>query len=428
VPALLYEPTNLEGKVPAVINLNGHDRDLGKAIPFKQRRCIALAKRGMLALSPEWFGMGELDWRIYNHGQAAGLDLCGRSSVGLHYLAVRQALDVLLEHPHADPERVALTGLSGGGWQTIVVSSLDDRVSAAVPVAGYVDIRTRVRTGKDMGDLEQAPVDLLTIADYSHLTAMLFPRAALLVFNAYDECCFAAHRARPSVYEPVRAVYDRYAPGVEFSFHENFDPGSHNYQLNNRLAFYGFLNRNFVALEDRVEGEIRSFDELRIQTAYRKRRFEELALDLAKDLPCRKKAELEGSPEARVAVRKELREVLHLRSAPVTDVLRESAEVFGDFEVMALRVRLSNLVTIPVYALTPKSSSPVGTVLLFADGGRASIADRVHEALRNGMRVLAFDVLFSGECAGPEGGAMLARTFGRRALGDQVAQVQAVAA
>lgn len=127
-------------------------------------------------------------------------------------------------------------------------------------------------------------------------------------------------------------------------------------------------------------------------------------------------------------MRKELREVLHLRSAPVTDVLRESAEVFGDFEVRALRVRLSNLVTIPVYALTPKSSSPVGTVLLFADGGRASIADRVHEALRNGMRVLAFDVLFSGECAGPEGGAMLARTFGRRALGDQVAQVQAVAA
>ena len=36
--------------MPVVINVNGHDGD-GKAAPYKQMRCINLAKRGMLALN-----------------------------------------------------------------------------------------------------------------------------------------------------------------------------------------------------------------------------------------------------------------------------------------------------------------------------------------------------------------------------------------
>src|SRR6266849_2386576 len=48
IPALLYEPTNLTGKVPVALNVNGHEKD-GIAIPYIQERCINLAKRGMIA-------------------------------------------------------------------------------------------------------------------------------------------------------------------------------------------------------------------------------------------------------------------------------------------------------------------------------------------------------------------------------------------
>ena len=61
IPALLYEPTKLEGKVPVVLNVNGHDRANGKAALYKQIRCINQAKRGMLALNVEWLGMGQLN-------------------------------------------------------------------------------------------------------------------------------------------------------------------------------------------------------------------------------------------------------------------------------------------------------------------------------------------------------------------------------
>ena len=122
IPALLYEPTGLKGKAPAVLNPNGHHLG-GKAMDYKQARCINLAKRGMLALNTEFIGMGELR-ADGEHNRIAHLDLCGIAGVGVFYLAMKRGLDVLLDHPHADPERVAMTGLSGGGWQTAVLSSL----------------------------------------------------------------------------------------------------------------------------------------------------------------------------------------------------------------------------------------------------------------------------------------------------------------
>ena len=46
IPGLLYEPEKLAGKVPAILNVNGHSPE-GKAYVPKQMRCINQAKRGM---------------------------------------------------------------------------------------------------------------------------------------------------------------------------------------------------------------------------------------------------------------------------------------------------------------------------------------------------------------------------------------------
>src|SRR5436309_9324288 len=134
--------------------------------------------------------MGQLRSPGYTHYRMNQLDLCGTSGLAPFYLAMSRALDVLLALPGADRERVAVSGLSGGGWQTIFVSSLDPRVTLSNPVAGYSSFRTRVRFVTDLGDSEQTPCDLASVADYTHLTAMLADRAALLTFNSKDNCCF----------------------------------------------------------------------------------------------------------------------------------------------------------------------------------------------------------------------------------------------
>ena len=121
--ALLYEPVQLNAKVPAILNFTGHD-PFGNLSEYEQKRCINFAKKGILALSLGWPGLGELAQQGNNHDFAANLDLVGANSLGFFYLLIRRGLDFLASLPNTDSTRIGATGLSGGGWQTILISSM----------------------------------------------------------------------------------------------------------------------------------------------------------------------------------------------------------------------------------------------------------------------------------------------------------------
>jgi hypothetical protein len=99
-------------------------------------------KQGMMSLNAEWIGTGELAQKGNGHEFGAQLDLVGANALGLFYLVMRKGLNYLDQHPNADRSRLGVTGLSGGGWQTIVLSALDPRVAVAVPVAGYGSLQS----------------------------------------------------------------------------------------------------------------------------------------------------------------------------------------------------------------------------------------------------------------------------------------------
>ncbi|MBI4600704.1 MAG: acetylxylan esterase [Planctomycetes bacterium] len=433
LPALVYEPEKVAGgagaKAPAILHVNGHVGAPGKAVDYKQILSANLAKRGMVVLSPEWFSCGELSDPAYWHNGLAWIDLCGRSGVGLFYLALRGGLDVLLEHPAADPERVAVTGLSGGGWQTIVISALDERVKACAPNAGYCGLPERVEHPGSIGDLEQNPADLLLEADYTHLTAMLVPRPALLIYNRRDDCCFPSALARRSVYDPALPFFRRFAPWAELSFHENANPGDHNYGLDNRQAFYRFLNRLWAepreGIDDEIPcpGEVRSTDELRVGIPEGNATFRSIALELARGLPARKAAELEREEALRARAREALREVLRV---PAEKVARAEASAANG--ARGFRLRLERGLTLPASDLGPADA---GATIVLCDGGRKEAAEAVREALKAGRRALAVDLLLLGEARparlSPWHFTMLLSNVGVRPLAEAAAEVLAVA-
>ena len=141
----------MTGKMPAILDVNGHG-DGGKAVEHKQKRCINQARRGILALSLEWIGMGELSSPDNEHNQAGLLDLAGANGVGLFYLAMRRGLDYLYDDPQVDRTRIGMTGLSGGGWQTMLLSTLDTRIGPSVPVAGFSSLTTAIEHPDYAGD------------------------------------------------------------------------------------------------------------------------------------------------------------------------------------------------------------------------------------------------------------------------------------
>ncbi len=291
IPALLYEPAQIAGKVPVVLNVNGHEGQ-GKATPYIQERCINLAKRGILAVNPEWTGKGELSAPGYSHTRMNQLDLAGTSGLSIFYLTMRNALTHALKHPNADPSRVAVTGLSGGGWQTIMLSALDPRVKLANPVAGYSSFVTRAEWPElDLGDSEQTPTDLATLADYTHLTALLAPRPTLLTHNARDNCCFRADYAVAPLLREAGPVFRLLGAENRLRYHLNFDDG-HNYGVDNREALYRMLKEffypgdsKFPTRETPVTSEVRTEEQLKVDLPPGSLDLHQLALRLSAGLP-----------------------------------------------------------------------------------------------------------------------------------------------
>ena len=242
--ALLYEPQDVQRGSPAILNVNGHVGAPGKSVEYKQKRCIQFAKQGILALNLEWLSFGELSQSGNQHWYGAHLDLVGAHEMGLFYLVMRRGLDYLHNHPLVDRERIGMTGLSGGGWQTILLSSLDPRVKVAIPVAGYQTLLTRVTVG-DSGDIEENATDLVLGQDYSTLTAMRAPRPTLLIYNAEDTCCYRAPLVKPGVYDAVVPFFKLFGKEKDFQFHQNTDISAHNLGRDNRQQIYRFFTEQF---------------------------------------------------------------------------------------------------------------------------------------------------------------------------------------
>jgi len=420
--AILYEPGHLTGKHPAVLHVNGHVGAEGKAVEYKQKRCITLARNGIVALNLEWLAYGELGAKENLHWFGAHLDLAGANGIGLFYLAMRKGLDFLDQLPEVDRTRLGVTGLSGGGWQTIVLSAFDERVAVAVPVAGYAALRSRVERRSDPGDLEQNATDLIAGQDYSHFTALRAPRPTLLVYNAEDDCCFRAPLVKPYLFDAIVPFFKLYGKADRLAWHENTDPGTHNYQLDNRLSAYRFIARAFGLPEIKEEpaagAEIKSAGELAVGLPPGNLTILGLARQLAAGAR-------RGTPD-----RARLAQVIRYREVQARPWMLGNSKNKG-LESQSARVDFSNGLSATAVWFKAIGTEPVrqATIVLH-DKGKKECAALVSDRVNRGDAVIAADLLLTGDAVPQHGTAMFSQMLastGDRPLGIEVAQLLALA-
>jgi dienelactone hydrolase len=433
--ALLYEPDKLTGRAPAIVNFIGHEPE-GIDVEYEQKRCINFAKRGIVALNLGWMGFGELSQPQNHHDYAADLDLVGSNALGLFYLAMRRGLDYLATLPEVDPARLGVTGLSGGGWQTVMLGALDKRVAVSVEVAGIGSRESNLTHPLDTYEVEEDAPDLLQGESYPEFIAMRAPRPTLLIHNAIDSCCFRAPLVKPYIYGQVKPFFNLFGVPDNLAWHENFNPGVHNYQLDNRRQAYRFFTEHFHMPV--AEKEIFSDDEIRTaqQLAIGVPTNNLTIVGLAKRFTIGiQRGPIPAGEEQRRAwmtsARKTLKSVVRYTPVSTLRALRMDNSVGYNFQTLSYRFDYSNgLRATGIWFKENAAPQTQPVTMVLNDNGYKVAAKAVFESISRGEQVLAFDPLFIGSSApGPNVSAwmVLVDTTGDRCLGLEAAQLLATA-
>lgn len=123
----LYKPLKYKGKIPVILNPDGHwEKQRYRA--DCQLRCAAMAKMGAMAFSYDLFAWGEslLQFKTEDHRRSLAMTIQALGAIRI--------LDYLLAQKDADTNRVGITGGSGGGSHTVLMTALDDRIKVSAPV------------------------------------------------------------------------------------------------------------------------------------------------------------------------------------------------------------------------------------------------------------------------------------------------------
>jgi dienelactone hydrolase len=255
VTGSLFRPKR-PGRFPGVLCTHGHDRkgrfqDTGEKtrdgnpnpdrFPY-QARCITLARLGCVAFLYDMVGYADSKQMRHPGDMPATrpaegtLDLEGLeceqyllSTMGLQTWNSIRAVDYLLSRPDVDPDRIAVTGESGGATQTLMLMMTDARLAAAAPVC-------MVSTGFQ-GDCicEQAALGKIG-SDTVEFCAAFAPKPLIVVSATGDWTKDMIEKGGPE----IRSTYEAMGAGDRVNVVRFQAP--HNYNRTSREAVYAWFN------------------------------------------------------------------------------------------------------------------------------------------------------------------------------------------
>lgn len=233
VGANLYLPTSprpARGR-PAVLVPHGHwkhgriEHREDYSVPAL---CANLAAQGYVALAYDMIGYNDTRQIEHSFHDSREYRDWSFGPLSLQLWDSLRAMDLLASHPEVDPARIAVTGASGGGTQTILLAAVDDRVRVSIPAV----MVSATFQGDDRCEMHPG---LRVGTNNVEIAAMMAPKPMLLISSRRDWT-----RLTPGVELPaIRRVYELY--GQAAAVQDAHIDAEHNYNRQSREAAYRFL-------------------------------------------------------------------------------------------------------------------------------------------------------------------------------------------
>ena len=198
--ACVYQPDPMPaGRAPGVLYVCGH-ATIGTY--HYQYHPILWARRGYVCLIVDTIEQDDNPGE--HHGSLIGREdawlSMGYTPAGAEVWNGMRALDALVADPRVDPERIAVTGVSGGGACSFHLAAVDDRVKAVSTLCGISSPVDAITNRRLAGHCDCMYPLNLHARDISEYAALIAPRAALFCFADHDTLFYP---------EETRALVDR---------------------------------------------------------------------------------------------------------------------------------------------------------------------------------------------------------------------------
>ena len=246
VTANLWRPRQVAGKLPAVVLFVGHyNRGRNGHKTFMQDQGMWFAKNGYVCLIFDSLTRGELPGEhqgTYN-GQRWWWLSRGYTPAAVECWNAVRSIDYLVSRPEVDRNRIAATGLSGGGALTFWIAAVDDRVKCAAAASGMTDWESNV-TNRIVRLHCDCMLPINTYGwEFTTVAALAAPRPLLFV-NCDDDLGFpmaANHR----IAARLRKIYGMYGKSDVFKDYVTHGPvGAHAYTPDSRMAIFKWINHH----------------------------------------------------------------------------------------------------------------------------------------------------------------------------------------
>lgn len=275
VTGILYVPEKIRGKVPAVLNVIGHNQEAFRNELYQVIN-YNLVKKGIMVFAIDPPGQGE---HVQQYDPAVKFSSVGYSVVEHNYFGnwcflsgyscakyfiwdgIR-AIDYLVSRKEVDQDRIGVTGFSGGGTITSYIGALDERIKVAIPCS-WATANKRLLETKAASDAEailyHGAVSGISFEDLIELRA---PKPTLLTFVSRDEY-LCLQGAREAFAEASKA-YSAFGQKENLVFIE--EDSKHWLTPNIRLAIYSFFMKHFNLKGDpsEIEAEVLPREELKV--------------------------------------------------------------------------------------------------------------------------------------------------------------------